>query len=284
MTQHCKVSMKMNLLVVQTDDDTVQIPIDDIGMVLFATTQAVITTSAMASLLERDIKVVFCNDKHLPIGETNSYETESSRRVCIVQQMGWAEERKNILWQRIVQEKIAHQIFVLKEKCAFPDIEKMKTLITSVQPGDSDNREAVAAHMYFPRLFTYEFVRSDDSNEKNGLLNYGYSLVMSEVARKIAEFGYLTEVGIHHDSEKTPFTLACDLMEPFRPFVDAKVFELREQTLNSEVKNELIRLLRTDLPEFGTSLTQLINIFVRDAFHYLSGDDRLPELGFIDEV
>ena len=58
-TQHCKVSMKMNLLVVQTDDDTVQIPIDDIGMVLFATTQAVITTSAMASLLERDIKVVF---------------------------------------------------------------------------------------------------------------------------------------------------------------------------------------------------------------------------------
>ena len=88
-TQHCKVSMKMNLLVVQTDDDTVQIPIDDIGMVLFATTQAVITTSAMASLLERDIKVVFCNDKHLPIGETNPYETESSRRVCIVQQMGW---------------------------------------------------------------------------------------------------------------------------------------------------------------------------------------------------
>ena len=80
------------------------------------------------------------------------------------------------------------------------------------------------------------------------------------------------------------FNLACDLMEPFRPFVDAKVFELREQTLNSEVKNELIRLLRTDLPEFGTSLTQLINIFVRDAFHYLSGDDRLPELGFIDEV
>lgn len=283
-TQHCKVSMKMNLLVVQTDDDTVQIPIDDIGMVLFATTQAVITTSAMASLLERDIKVVFCNDKHLPIGETNPYETESSRRVCIVQQMGWAEERKNILWQRIVQEKIAHQIFVLKEKCAFPDIEKMKTLITSVQPGDSDNREAVAAHMYFPRLFTYEFVRSDDSNETNGLLNYGYSLVMSEVARKIAEFGYLTEFGIHHDGEKNPFNLACDLMEPFRPFVDAKVFELREQTLNSEVKNELIRLLRTDLPEFGTSLTQLINIFVRDAFHYLSGDDRLPELGFIDEV
>ena len=59
---------------------------------------------------------------------------------------------------------------------------------------------------------------------------------------------------------------------------------MREQALNPEVKNELMRLLRIDLPEFGTSPTQLINVFVRDALHYLSGDDRLPELGFIDEV
>ena len=47
----------------------------------------------------------------------------------------------------------------------------------------------------------------------------------------------------------------------------------------------LIRLLRTVFAcNLELSLTQLINIFVRDAFHYLSGDDRLPELGFIDEV
>ena len=119
-TQHCKVSMKMNLLVVQTDDDTVQIPIDDIGMVLFATTQAVITTSAMASLLERDIKVVFCNDKHLPIGETNPYETESSRRVCIVQQMGWAEERKEHIMATNRARKDSSSDFRIKGKVRFP--------------------------------------------------------------------------------------------------------------------------------------------------------------------
>lgn len=119
-TQHCKVSMKMNLLVVQTDDDTVQIPIDDIGMVLFATTQAVITTSAMASLLERDIKVVFCNDKHLPIGETNPYKTESSRRVCIVQQMGWAEERKEHIMATNRARKDSSSDFRIKGKVRFP--------------------------------------------------------------------------------------------------------------------------------------------------------------------
>ncbi len=55
--------------------------------------------------------------------------------------------------------------------------------------------------------------------------------------------------------------LLVTLWSLFGHLLMQKVFELREQTLNSEVKNELIRLLRTDLPEFGTSLTQLINIF-----------------------
>ena len=279
-TKHCKISTKMRLLVVQTDDDIVQIPIDDIGMVLLATTQAVITTSAMAALLKRDVKIVFCDDKHMPVGETNPYKTESSRRSCIVHQMAWDEDRKALLWQRIVQEKIAHQIAVLRKNCACPDIEKMKTLVSAVQPSDSDNREAVAAHMYFPRLFTYEFVRSNDDLEINGLLNYGYAILLSEVSRKIAEIGYLTEFGIHHDSEKNPFNLACDLMEPFRPFVDEKVFDLREHLLDSEVKDELVRLMRIDLPDFGTTLTQLINIFVRDSLRYLSEGESLPALGF----
>lgn len=279
-TKHCKISMKMKLLVVQTDNDVIQIPIDDIGIVMLATTQAVITASAIAALLKKDVKIIFCDDKRMPIGETNPYETESSRRSCIIRQMAWKEERKAFLWQRIVQEKIAHQIAVLRKNCVCPDIGKMEDLVSAVCPGDPDNREAVAAHMYFPRLFTYEFVRSDDDIEINGLLNYGYAVLLSEVSRKIAEIGYLTEFGIHHDSEKNPFNLACDLMEPFRPFVDEKVFELREGSLDSEVKDELVRLMRVDLPEFGTTLTQLINVFVRDSFRYLSEGDCLPTLGF----
>lgn len=279
-TKHCKISTKMKLLVVQTDDDIIQIPIDDIGIVMIATTQAVITTNAMAMLLKKDAKVIFCDDRHMPIGETNPYETESSRRSCIVRQMSWKEDRKALLWQRVVQEKIAHQVAVLRKNCECPDIEKMEGLVSAVCPGDPDNREAVAAHMYFPRLFTYEFVRSNDDNEINGLLNYGYAVLLSEVSRKIAEIGYLTEFGIHHDSEKNPFNLACDLMEPFRPFVDEKVFEMEERSLDSAAKDELVRLMRIDLPDFGTTLTQLINVFVRDALRYLSEGDCLPTLGF----
>lgn len=280
-TQHCKISVKMKLLIVQTDDELFQFPIDDIGMLMVATTHAVITSNAMASLLKRDIKVVFCDEKHLPVGETNPYKTESSRRSCIVQQMNWSDERKGSLWQRIIREKIAHQIAVLEEEVVCQDIEKMKRLIPSVKFNDSDNREAVAAHMYFPRLFSYEFVRSDDENTINGMLNYGYAILLSEVSRKIAENGYLTEFGIHHDSEKNPFNLACDLMEPFRPFVDKKVFEMKLHSLDTDAKTEFVKMMRTDLPEFGTTITQLINVYVRDALRYLVSDERLPKLGFV---
>lgn len=280
-TQHCKISVKMKLLIVQTDDELFQFPIDDIGMLMVATTHAVITSNAMASLLKRDIKVVFCDEKHLPVGETNPYKTESSRRSCIVQQMNWSDERKGSLWQRIIREKIAHQIAVLEEEVVCQDIEKMKRLIPSVKFNDSDNREAVAAHMYFPRLFSYEFVRSDDENTINGMLNYGYAILLSEVSRKIAENGYLTEFGIHHDSEKNPFNLACDLMEPFRPFVDKKVFEMKLHSLDTDAKTEFVKMMRTDLPEFGTTITQLINIYVRDALRYLVSEECLPELGFV---
>lgn len=271
----------MKLLIVQTDDELFQFPIDDIGMLMVATTHAVITSNAMASLLKRDIKVVFCDEKHLPVGETNPYKTESSRRSCIVQQMNWSDERKGSLWQRIIREKIAHQIAVLEEEVVCQDIEKMKRLIPSVKFNDSDNREAVAAHMYFPRLFSYEFVRSDDENTINGMLNYGYAILLSEVSRKIAENGYLTEFGIHHDSEKNPFNLACDLMEPFRPFVDKKVFEMKLHSLDTDAKTEFVKMMRTDLPEFGTTITQLINVYVRDALRYLVSEERLPELGFV---
>ncbi len=280
-TQHCKISVKMKLLIVQTDDELFQFPIDDIGMLMVATTHAVITSNAMASLLKRDIKVVFCDEKHLPVGETNPYKTESSRRSCIVQQMNWSDERKGSLWQRIIREKIAHQIAVLEEEVVCQDIEKMKRLVPSVKFNDSDNREAVAAHMYFPRLFSYEFVRSDDENTVNGMLNYGYAILLSEVSRKIVENGYLTEFGIHHDSEKNPFNLACDLMEPFRPFVDKKVFEMKLHSLDTDAKTEFVKMMRTDLPEFGTTITQLINVYVRDALRYLVSEERLPELGFV---
>ena len=50
-------------------------------------------------------------------------------------------------------------------------------------------------------------------------------------------------------------------------------------TLIPKSKFELMRFMRSDVPELGTTITQLISVFVRDALRYLSGEECLPELG-----
>ena len=54
----------------------------------------------------------------------------------------------------------------------------------------------------------------------NAALNYGYAILRSAVAKTLTAYGYNCVIGVHHRSEKNPFNLADDFMEPFRPMVD----------------------------------------------------------------
>ena len=72
-------------------------------------------------------------------------------------------------------------------------------------------------------LFGTAFVRAPHADATNNALDYGYSILLSHTACRIAAKGYLNQVGIHHHSKTNPYNLACDLMEPFRPLIDRKV-------------------------------------------------------------
>ena len=57
----------------------------------------------------------------------------------------------------------------------------------------------------------------------NAALNYGYAILRAAIARELVQFGFIPALGIHHCSELNAFNLADDLIEPFRPFVDAYI-------------------------------------------------------------
>lgn len=199
------------------------------------------------------------------------------RRKKVLTQMSWDQDRKDILWQQIVRQKIAVQAHTL-DYLEMKDSDKLKDLIPHVKPGDTDNREAVAAHLYFPRLFSYEFTRSDEDQNINSLLNYGYAIVLSEVSRCIALHGYLDEFGIHHDNDHNPHNLACDFMEPFRPFVDERVAQIGDTPLDPEHKRNLVRLLREDSERLHTTVANAIEKFVTAALRYMADGKKLPEM------
>lgn len=77
--------------------------------------------------------------------------------------------------------------------------------------------------------------------------NSCYSIILSCFTREITANGYLTQLGIFHDNMFNPFNLASDLMEPYRPLVDKKVYEMKPEIFETEEKHEMLRLLEKNL-------------------------------------
>jgi CRISPR-associated endonuclease Cas1 len=58
-------------------------------------------------------------------------------------------------------------------------------------------------------------------NPPNAILNYLYAVLESEARLAISELGLDPGIGVLHNDTRTRDSLACDLMEPIRPQVDA---------------------------------------------------------------
>ncbi len=62
-------------------------------------------------------------------------------------------------------------------------------------------------------------------NPPNAMLNYAYSILESEARLAISELGLDPGIGFLHSDTRTRDSLACDLMEPIRPQVDAYLLQ-----------------------------------------------------------
>ncbi len=278
-TQHAKLTYSMQMMIVQTRDGINQIPIEDINLLLVSTTQAVITSALISKLAQNQTKIIFVDEKGNPIVETAVYYPGIRNMAKLTQQFNWDEHLKEVLWTKIVSQKIKNQIAVLANYHLNKD--EVQSELDQLEINDESNREAIAARKYFMLLFDKNFVRRDTS-AINAALDYGYAILLSSFNREIAMNGYLTYFGIHHCSQENPFNLASDLMEPFRPFVDywVKAHE-KIKELTPDIKYGLVELLSLEIKFNGkkTLLTNAITVYVRECLKFLSGDSKeLPEM------
>ena len=278
-TQHAKLTYSMQMMIVQTRDGINQIPIEDVNLLLVSTTQAVITSALISKLAQNQTKVIFVDEKGNPIVETAVYYPGTRNMAKLTQQFNWDDHLKELLWTKIVSQKIKNQIAVLENYHL--DKDDVQIELDQLEINDESNREAIAARKYFMLLFDKNFVRRDTS-AVNAALDYGYAILLSSFNREIVMNGYLTYFGIHHCSQENQFNLASDLMEPFRPFVDywVKAHE-RIKELTPDIKYGLVELLSLEIKFNGkkTLLTNAITVYVRECLKFLSGDSKeLPEM------
>jgi len=128
----------------------------------------------------------------------------------------------------------------------------VRYLAKKVKSGDTENHEAIAARIYWPSLFGSDFQRRRVGAYPNNLLNYGYALLRSAVAKGLMGSGLLPTVGIHHRNKYNSYCLADDIMEPYRPYVDMMVFEMWEngqgnEQLSNDDKKNLLSLFVVDV-------------------------------------
>lgn len=95
-----------------------------------------------------------------------------------------------------------------------------------------------------------DFRRDRDAHGTNALLNYGYTVMRATVARAVVAAGLHPTIGIHHANRGNAFALADDLVEPFRPLVDALVISMIGQgvdTLDPSLKRRFAQLIAFDV-------------------------------------
>lgn len=220
----CKLAYKGGYMVVRKEDDAAKVHLSEITSVILQTNQVYVSAYLLSELAKAKISFIVADEKHNPIGQYLPLYGAHNTSKRIGEQLEWSEPAKKRVWQRVVRDKIAHQARVLTARGCEAEGDILSSLVAEVRSGDTTNREAHAARVYFRALFGETFSRDDDT-PTNAALNYGYEVLLSAVNREIVARGYLTQCGICHRSEFNQFNLSCDLMEPFRPIVDRLVFD-----------------------------------------------------------
>ncbi len=240
------LSMKNCQLLIQRAKQPVQsLPIEDIGVLILDNTAISYTQAMLNHCLANNTVVILCNQQHLPHAILYPLNQNSLHSKIIHSQFQASQPLQKKIWQEIIQAKINEQAKNLM-LCKGKDF-GLKNMQSKVLSGDSSNLEAQTARAYWKKLFGKEFCRNPSSAGINSLLNYGYAIIRAVVSRAISATGLHPALGIHHSNQYNPFCLADDLMEPLRPLVDNRVFQICSQETPEEItpaiKKKILEIL-----------------------------------------
>lgn len=248
------LNLQLDQLVITYPQEFVKaitIPIEDIGIIVVESLHVTMSSALTNKLMSNGVGIFCCDERHMPSGLMLPLEGHTQQTERIRVQLEASLPLKKNLWQQTVSAKIINQARVLHSRGQ--EVENLMRWSREVQSGDLKNHEARAAVHYWSRLFPWEgFTRHPEGESPNHLLNYGYSILRGITARAIVSSGMLPMLGIFHKNKYNAFGLTDDIMEPYRPFVDALVLELVDSgedfhQLKKEFKIHLMSIMRTDV-------------------------------------
>jgi CRISP-associated protein Cas1 len=225
-----------------------QVPLDDICAVIANAHGLSYTNNLLVALAERGAPFVLCGANHNVVGMLWPIEGNYHQSKRIENQISAGKPIHKRLWAEIVKAKLLQQAAALDaiDVTSAP----LRHLAKNVRSGDPENTEAQGARKYWSLLLGDEFRRDQSAGGLNSLLNYGYTVLRAATARAVVAAGLHPSIGIHHSNDSNAMRLVDDLMEPFRPIIDLKVWQLTKKgnvEITPDTKRALVHTLYDDL-------------------------------------
>lgn len=238
------------LLVNVKGEELGRVPLDDVLGVIATAPGVSFSRSVVDSLATRGAAFVLCGKNYAPAAWLVPMVGHHAQGERLRAQAAASQPLQKRAWQSIVQRKLEWQGAALAATGIPPA--PLLSLVSKVRSGDPGNIEAQGARRYWKLLFGKSFQRDPEASGTNALLNYGYAVLRAAAARAVAGAGLHPGLGVFHSSHKNPMPLADDLMEPFRPAIDATV-RLRmadaacADKVTPEAKRQLVKTLFLDI-------------------------------------
>jgi CRISPR-associated protein Cas1 len=207
----------------KNQEDAANIPLDHLHSVIVHAHGVTYSNALLVEFMNRHITFIFCGTNHMPVGQLWSVDSNSLQAQRIDLQVQNTAKIKGRVWKKIVSCKVANQGRLLLG-LGIAQGAGLLEMAKKVRAHDLENIEAQAARKYFKALFGNDFLRDRDQAGVNSMLNYGYIILRSMMARHIMAAGLLPVFSINHCSRHNVMRLVDDFMEPYRPVVDLLVY------------------------------------------------------------
>ena len=246
------LSMHRGFMVVQETDaerkELGRVPLDQIAAVIANAHGLSYTNNLLVALAEHGAPFVLCAANHNAVGMLLPIDGNFEQAKRIEAQLAASLPTHKRLWAVVVRSKLEQQAAALAIAGA-PSV-PLSSLVSKVKSGDPENIEAQGAQRYWRLLFGDSFRRDQNGDGINGLLNYGYTVLRAATARAVVAAGLHPSIGLHHSHDNNAMRLVDDVMEPFRPVIDLKVWHMcgsGEDQVTPETKRALVQTLYKDM-------------------------------------
>jgi len=239
-TNGVALSVRDGQLVCRAPDDSVRkLPMEDIGAILINCFSAQIHNSFLIDAAKRKMAVILC-ECFRPVSVVLPVQRASDTMLTRAQIQAPMKLLRD-LWGVTIDAKCANQ-YSFAERIA-PNEEKQLADFRITMNRSDLSKEGNCARIYwglFGRaLSVHGFHRLKDDHGLNGLLNYGYAVLLLRAEQKLLACGLDPLYGMGHYPRERSLPLAYDIMEPFRVAVDEMVFEWAHAKLAEDPANVL---------------------------------------------